>query len=241
MPRRHVAALAAVLALAGGVAAWAIGGERDRPALGLFTSLPIYWNEAGSVGEALDGAAAPHWARTAMEARYRLVPLDALDAEDLDGMRELVMAQPRPLAPAENVALDAWVRRGGRVLLFADPLLTEHSRFVLGDKRRPQDMAVLSPILARWGVELRFDEDQPGGERIAAAGDVRVPVDYPGTLAARDGGFESRCRIADGGLAASCAVGKGRALIVADAAVLDREREDGGEAFGELLEAAFAD
>ena len=50
------------------------------------------------------------------------------------------------------------MRGGGRVLLFADPMLTRHSAFALGDRRRPQDVVLLSPILARWRLELQFDE-----------------------------------------------------------------------------------
>ena len=67
-----------------------------------------------------------------------------------------MMIQPRPLSPQENVALDNWVAAGGRLLLFADPALTEDSAFAIGDRRRPQDVVLLSPILARWGLELEL-------------------------------------------------------------------------------------
>ncbi|MEI6642360.1 MAG: hypothetical protein WCL10_10000 [Novosphingobium sp.] len=132
-----------------------------------------------------------------------------------DGLADLIVAQPRPLEPAENVALDAWVRRGGHLLLFADPLLTEESRFALGDPRRPADTVLLEPILAHWGLVLRLD---PGAARENAGGGL--PVSLPGTLTARPGAAPE-CRIDRAGLLAECCIGAGKALILADAALLE--------------------
>ncbi|ANY20009.1 ABC-type uncharacterized transport system [Tsuneonella dongtanensis] len=196
----------------------------DKEPLGLFTSLPIYWGEADGIGEALDGGGEAHWARAVLERKNRLVPLDSLDAGELEAVDRLVMAQPRPLAPAENVALDDWVRGGGKLLLFADPMLTEHSRFMIGDRRRPQDIVVLSPILKRWGLELRFDEDQPEGERMMAGEGVTVPVELAGSLVKVAPGAPSECTLGTDGLMARCRVGKGAVTVIADAAVLDHER-----------------
>ncbi len=206
------------------------GSDAEQSAmrdLGLFTSLPIYWSESADITEALDsgGAGPDHWARTALEKNNRLVPLDTLDGIELKGIDRLIMAQPRPLAPIENVALDDWVRGGGHLLLFADPFLTEHSRFMLGDKRRPQGTVLLSPILKRWGLELRFDEDQPQGERKAIADGMALPVDMAGSIAATEPGAQSDCTIAPGGLLATCRVGVGKVTVVADAALLDRDRD----------------
>ncbi|MCW1381268.1 GldG family protein [Novosphingobium sp. KCTC 2891] len=210
-----------------------------RPALGLFTSLPILWNEAPDVAAMLAPASGPpHWARTALEQRYALVPLDTLTAPGK--LRLLLMAQPRPLSPQENVALDGWVRGGGRLLLFADPMLTWESAFALGDRRRPQDVVLLSPILAHWGLELRFDEDQPPGLREIEGS--TLPVNLAGHFALRAGGAEgSRCRIVEAGFVADCAIGNGRALVVADAALLEPGDSAGSRkaALDGLLDRAF--
>lgn len=223
----------AALLLAGCSAKAPVPAERAE--LALFTSLPIVMNETGGVAEMLASPGPPHWARTLLEQRYRLEPVDALDPAPAE--RLMVMAQPRSLAPQENVALDTWVRGGGRLLLLADPMLTFESRFALGDKRRPQDMALLSPILSRWGLDLRFDEDQPAGEHDQGG----IPVNLPGSLATKPGGFESRCTIADEGLTASCEIGKGHVFIVADAAVLEPEDDGSGreKALETLLSRAF--
>src|SRR5205085_2218154 len=117
-----------------------------------------------------------HWAKAALAEEGPLTALDTLTPETLKGLDRIVMAQPRALSPDENVVLDNWVRGGGQVLLFADPMLTEESRFPLGDRRRPEGTVLLSPILKRWGLELPFDDDQPFGERSVAAQGTAIPV-----------------------------------------------------------------
>lgn len=195
--------------------------EEDKPVLGLMTSLPIYWGEAASFADQIASDAPPHWVRVELEKRYRLMPLDTLagagDAT-LANVDFLLLAQPRALSGEENVALDDWVRAGGRVLLFADPLLTSHSRFPLGDPRRPLDIALLSPILDRWGLELTFDESQPEGEQSVEAADVAIPVNLRGAFeVSGDGG----CTLGQNAFYATCVIGEGRVLALADAALLE--------------------
>lgn len=195
----------------------ATGTAERRPALGLFTTLPILWGEGGSIAELLDAPRDP--ARSVLERRWQLVPLDTLEEGALAGLSQLALVQPRVLAPAENVALDTWVRAGGRLVLFADPLLTRHSRFPVGDKRRAQDVALLSPILARWGLALAESEEERA-HPASILGTV-VTVDHPGRLALAAHDAPAACRIEDEGLVARCTIGKGAATIVADAALFD--------------------
>lgn len=116
--------------------------------VGLFTSLPLLWNEYGQLSELLQPENESHWAVAVLAERGTIRPLDRISPMPQD-LGLLVMAQPRPLSPDENVALDQWVRGGGRVLLFADPMLTQHSHFPIGDRRRPEGTVLLSPILTR--------------------------------------------------------------------------------------------
>jgi hypothetical protein len=242
MPRRSVRVfLAALVLIAAGVAAWAYlrDGRVERGPLGLFTTLPIYWREAGDISAALDPKGKPHWARQLIEERRELRPLDVLTPQTLAPFRDLLLAQSRALAPAENVALDGWVRGGGRLLLFADPLLTEHSAFALGDKRRPMDAALLSPILGHWGLKLKFDEVQKPGEIEREVMGVPVPVNLAGRFATEG---QSNCMLWDEGLAVTCSIGKGRVVAFADAAVLESEDPSGTrpKALAALLDTAFA-
>lgn len=211
---RNVLATLALLVTAG------CGAQSPPPArtVGLFTSLPILWPETAGAADLLKSdAPAAHWAQGVLARRGALRPLDTLDS--LGGIDLLVMAQPRPLSPQENVALDRWVRGGGKVLLLADPMLTAESAYAFGDRRRPEAIALLSPILARWGLVLHFDEAQPAGERMAPLFETEVPVNLPGQFATTGGGVS--CRIKAAGLAARCLVGKGQVVAFADAALLE--------------------
>ncbi len=205
-------------------------GDRSRP-VGLFTSLPILWQEAGSVADMLRHDAPPHWALAVLEERGPVRPLDTL-APLPPGFDLLVLAQPRPLSAQENVALDNWVRGGGRLLLFADPMLTFASSFSLGDKRRPEDMAMLSPILARWGLELQFDEAQSAGERELLLLGGKLPVNLPGRFAPAS----PDCKLLGGGIAVQCRIGRGRVLAIADAALLEPAADGEAASRRDMLE-----
>jgi hypothetical protein len=185
-----------------------------RPQLGLLGTIPLYWGEESAFGGALSGNATHHWARAQLETRYTLHPLDTLSEQSLSGLEFLLLAQPRALSGRENVALDAWVRGGGRLLLFADPLVTGESSFPIGDRRRPQGVILLSPILGHWGLRLEFDDTQPEGLVLVGG---RIPVNLPGAFAPEG----ADCTVDSGGLLARCTIGQGRVLAVADSAVLD--------------------
>lgn len=193
-----------------------------REQVGLFTSLPILWHEAESVRELLN-AHPPHWALAVLQGHGPVRPIDSLlhgrHGAPLRGVTLLVMAQPRALAPQENVALDRWVRRGGRLLLLADPMLTGDSRFSPGDPRRPQDVAMLSPILAHWGLRMLFDEAQPPGEHAVALEGAEIPVNLPGRLVLAEDA--RKCAVLATGIAARCAIGRGHVVVLADAALLE--------------------
>jgi len=191
----------------------------ELPELGVMGTIPIYWGESAGFGDVLAGKGNPHWAKARLEAHYRLVPLDMILSESLDELDYLLLAQPRALSPAENVALDAWVRAGGHLLLFADPLLTGESSFPIGDRRRPQDVILISPVLEHWGLTLAFDEEVEPGYALVPALGTPIPVNLPGALAVKRG--EGTCRLVASDVLASCAIGEGSALVLADAALLD--------------------
>ncbi|MCL4673881.1 MAG: ABC transporter [Sphingomonadaceae bacterium] len=221
--------------------------EPPRPegvTIGLVTSLPIYWPESDDPADLLAQSGNLPWPRTLIERHYALVPLDTLAPDDgLGQVDALVLAQPRPLSPVENVALDSWVRDGGHVLVFADPMLTGESRFHIGDRRRPQDVILLSPILARWGLDLQFDDSQPDEVRMIRDADQgSLPVRLAGRLVSRrDGGAGAvSCRTAGEAVIARCRVGAGTVTVIADAALLETA-EDGAQAdreaaFGRLVD-----
>src|SRR3546814_8176639 len=88
------------------------------------TSLPIYWSEGADVALIAAGQGELPWVRGALEARYRLKPVDTLGAIDgrdpLTGIDRLMVVQPRALSPQDNLALDRWVMDGGHLFLALD-------------------------------------------------------------------------------------------------------------------------
>ena len=253
MPRRsinrlsprlvHGVLLSAAMALAGckgQPAQVADPVEKAQPELAVMTSLPILWAE-GDIGSMLSGDNAGNWVKDRLEQRYRLVPVDRLT--QLSGRSRLLLAQPRALSGEENVALDDWVREGGDVLLLADPMLTAHSDYALGDARAPQPVALLSPILARWGMELTFDPAQSPEMRVSQ-GDLALPVRMTGGLRLTGQGHQSTCTLSENALIARCDIGEGRVTVVADAALVedvDHALNGGPQALDRLLDTAFAD
>jgi hypothetical protein len=238
LPRSRKPALAAALLalLAAGcerapAAPAAAETARAREKLGLMTSLPLYWPLGAGVEEIAAGKAPPPWQRLALEGAYAIEPLDSLapipgltaDAPPTDplaGLTRLAVIQPRGLSPADNVALDDWVRGGGRLLLALDPALTGDYDLALGDPRRPADSALIPPVVARWGLAVRFDEAQDEGVRALAVGEAALPLALAGEVAILDPAAAACTLLADGA-AARCQVGKGVVTLIADAAIFE--------------------
>jgi hypothetical protein len=197
---------------------------KARPTLLLLTSLPLVFN----VEFSLEGGGSP--ALTALQAHYRVVPISVADEADLAKGRLLLMAHPLAQGADNLVALDDWVRRGGRVLLLADPMLEWPSKRSLGDPLRPPPMFADTGLLAHWG--LRLDAPEKRGPDTRSLGGYEVVTSSPGALF---GG----CRISSDKLVARCRVGQGRATVVADADVLDAD--DLGDGAAHNLDAILSE
>ncbi len=241
-----VATLAAVLAARGAASNANAADHSAAEQLGLMTSLPIYWSEGGGFDDLLPDAAEaePHRVRAQLEESYDLVPVDSLSApgvaapsKELRELRYLVLAQPRALSPAQFAGLDIWLRDGGRALIFADPELTEHSAHALGDPRRPQGAALLSPLFRHWGLTQSHLASTANAVSLEGRA---MPVDRAGRFALAKNG-QAMCTLDADGVLATCEVGRGRAVIWGDAAILDAERGNIGATRGlhMLLTLAF--
>ena len=181
--------------------------EAPKPELFLLTALPLIWSE----DFALDPPTQP--AMEELEKHYRIKALD-LPSQLPDGAL-LLAAQPRALPAEELVALDAWVRRGGRLLLLADPLLEWPTGLPLGDRRRAPLAFPDTGLLAHWGI--RLDAPDARGPKMGAIGQTPVLTASPGTIVRTSGA----CAIENAGLVARCLVERGSAIVVADADFLN--------------------
>ncbi len=202
-----VGAALALLALAGCREGTAEAAE--KPELHVLTSLPLLF-DAGFGVELAKGKAA-----TALRDHYRLKPIDLPSELPAGGM--LLAAQPRALPAEELVALDAWVRAGGKLLLLVDPLLEWPDRRPLGDRLRPPTAFADTGLLMHWG--LRLDAPDTRGLRSGSHDGIALIYSSPGQLVKTGGD----CVIEPEGISASCRLGTGHATIVADADLLDVE------------------
>ena len=202
--------LAAIAVAVAGAAAVGVSLKRDevpaarpaaeRPTLALLTSLPLVFGESFGLE---DGGSA---ALARLEQRYKVHPIGVADTSSLKGHRLLLMAHARAQPAEALVELDQWVRGGGRVLLLADPKLDWPSERPLGDILRPPPAFADTGLLAHWGLSLSGPEPGSTQGRLASNG---------------------RCRVTEDAVVARCKIGRGKAIVIADADFLNVDGPDG--------------
>jgi hypothetical protein len=186
--------------------------------IAVLTALPLFWTE-GQFGAAATGADPRAAIIQKLSERHHVRALDALSSATLKNVDVLMLAQPRALAPAELVELDRWVRAGGKLLIFADPMLDWTSLYPMGDPRRPPLVTLLDPLFDHWGLDLSAPEVEQGREIIDLDREKLALVGAGHwTLADKAKGI---CTTRANDFLAHCALGKGRVLLLGDADVLD--------------------
>ncbi|MEM1196624.1 MAG: hypothetical protein AAGH57_11010 [Pseudomonadota bacterium] len=226
-----------------------VSSKPPEESVALMTSLPIYWPMGVGLADIASGEASTPWPRVFLERRYTLVPLDTLspiaalpgeatDSDPLDGIQRLAIIQPRGLSPADNAALDRWVRGGGRLLMALDPALSGHYALPLGDPRLPSYTALIPPVVAHWGLAIRFYEAQREPlTSVGLPGEEELILRTPGEISAL-AGSKGGCRVEEPAPMVQCAIGEGRVTLLADAAVFEH-RELAGST-GQRLRAVMA-
>jgi hypothetical protein len=212
--RRALLLILAAVAIIGALALFAARpsappAPAKKPRLLLLTSLPLVFGE----GFGLEGGGSP--TLKYLSQRYTVLPISTTAPAELRKGSLLMMAQP-PAQTAENlVALDAWAHAGGRVLLLADPLLEWPSERQLGDPLRPPAMFMDTGLLNHWNLQLLV----PDRRGLVMLGGGHGPVAFvsPGRLVTKD----RSCALSRVDIVAQCKIGKGRAVVVADADLLD--------------------
>ena len=181
------------------------------PDVGVMSALPLFGAGQGPK----DGLLSVGGMSPLMDALFFIPePMDVLDAKSLAPFAHLLLAQPRLLHPEELVALDSWVRAGGHVVILADPLLHWPTGHALGDPRRPPLTSLLDPLLTHWGLTLEpANGSQPEERRVLSGGEVlQLSGSSRFTLAKG-----APCILEEQALFARCTLGKGSAMLVADA------------------------
>lgn len=190
--------------------ALALSGATQRPQATLMTALPLVWGE-GDARDILQGRSARSPTLVAIEKTIDVRAIDVISRRAL-GTAVAIIAQPRRLLPSELVAFDAWIRDGGRALIFADPELVWPSGLALGDSRRAPPVELLDPLLTHWGVAL--------GDSDGAPTTVQIDGKSVRLMASGKWAGPTACTVIVAPVL-DCRIGKGRVLLVGDADILD--------------------
>lgn len=183
----------------------------SRPGLAILSALPLFWREGEAGPQAREDAPIV----TLLRRSFTVRPIDSPTDPILSRIDRLLIAQPRVLAPRELVAIDDWVRSGGKAVVLADPLLRWPSPLPIGDRRRAPPVTLLGPLLSHWGV-TPVHAAQLGERRMAMDDGALLTLLAFSTMSA-----SASCTPMARGVAVRCAIGRGEAVVVADADLID--------------------
>lgn len=213
-----IAKLAAILWFAAGHAALAALYKEPASStpVTMLSGLPLRWAGEGDLAAMLQRGAADDPALIRLEQTHKIALVDSLADHVPPAGAALLLAHPRALAPQDLVAIDAFVRGGGRAVILADALSGWPAPHPTGDSRNPPVTSLLTPLLDHWGITLGA---APAGETAAQALDVdgrRLRLFSAGRFEA----LPSSCTAQAGARILRCRVGAGEAWLVGDADLL---------------------
>lgn len=192
---------------------------RDRPKLGLMTSIPLILGEV-SVEQMVSGQSEPAVAYTVLKKYYNVIPLNAID-DRVSQFNHILLAQANPLTAEELVRLDRWVREGGHIVILSDAALQWHSEYSLGDKRRPLFTSLLSPLFSYWGLEQLLLMDDPK-QQIIDIDDYQINTVTPAQWSMVTSEAKGvSCNLSENRFEAICTIGEGRAVLIGDSDFID--------------------
>ena len=163
-----------------------------KPVVGLISDLPLEYGPGG-IQMAMRGQSEPYAVMTAMEQFFTVRSLGTELAEIEDEVDILLLVHPRGLSEATLYAVDQFVLRGGRAMVFVDPY-SETGRAIPPAPGMPPNPADdhssnLEPLFAAWGIEMEAGKvvgDTTYATRVNAGATASMQVvDYPAWLSLR--------------------------------------------------------
>lgn len=149
----------------------------EKPVLGIVTNLPLDTG-AGGLQAAMRGESQSFLIYDELLDRFSLEFLEQ-DFDSIPNSIDVVMiAHPKPLDEQTTYAIDQFMMRGGRALVFLDP----HSEVSLtaGPNGQPvqgyTEASSLDQLMASWGVDLdptKVIGDRDNAQRVQAGRNVR--------------------------------------------------------------------
>ncbi len=179
----------------------------------MLTGLPLRWSADGGMAAMIAEGANDDPALQRIEAAGPVRLIDSLIDHPPAPGGTLFLAHPRALAPRELVAVDAFVRGGGRAVILADALSGWPARHPLGDPRNPPVTSLLTPLLDHWGVTLGAATAGEGKPVAADVEGARLRLFSAGRFER----FPTTCQAYAGRRVVHCRIGRGEAWLIGDA------------------------
>lgn len=161
--------------------------QPDKPVIGLITALPL----SGGFDQATQKMSEPWAVMQQLDDLFEVRPL-GVEVKTIDpAVKVLMVVHPKALGDDTLYAIDQFLLRGGRLLLFVDPFAgTDTSG---NDPQNPSAAAFadkssnLEKLFAAWGVEYKSDEvvvDRALGLQVQVS-QTEPPVTHPLILGLR--------------------------------------------------------
>lgn len=153
-----------------------------KPVVGMISELPLEYGPGG-LQMAMRGQSRPYAVYTAMRQFFDVRTLDR-DLKEIDeDIDVLLLVQPKDLDEATLYAIDQFVLRGGRAMVFVDPFSETAATMPMQAGMPPNPGASQSSNLPRlfsaWGIEMADDRvigDRKYATRVGAGGRSTRPV-----------------------------------------------------------------
>lgn len=129
-----------------------------KPTIGILGALPLEFGPGGMMA-AMRGQSQPYLILEQIKQFFDVKMIDATKPEEInDKLGALVLAHPKGLSPQAQYAVDQYVLKGGRLIVFADPFSETMAAMpnpMTGQPMPGGDQSSLLPELFKaWGVEV---------------------------------------------------------------------------------------
>lgn len=166
----------------------------ERPVLGMISWLPLAFGPGGPMAAA-QGQSAPYIIYEQLRESYTIRQIGQVFSEIDPDVDLLLLVHPGDLGEQELYALDQYVLRGGKLILFIDPYLETAPTIQSMPGTTIAASSDLHRLLEAWGAA--YDPalvvaDRTFAQRVAIMGPGgREPKDYVAWLGLRDGALSS--------------------------------------------------
>lgn len=131
-------------------------GDPKKPVVGVLTDMPLEYG-VGGVAAAMRGGSAPYALLTQLRAFFDVRLLRSDVAEVPSDVTVLMIARPRNLPVPTLYAVDQYVLRGGRTVIFADPFVESDADGGPATPAPADPSAVPTRLFDAWGVSIGVD------------------------------------------------------------------------------------